>query len=66
MLKKSTSENKISMTSTNTKLPLPPGNFGLPLVGETISFLNDDNFAEKREKKYGKIYKSHIFGTPTM
>ncbi len=54
------------MTLTNTKFPLPPGNFGLPLVGETISFLNDENFAEKREKKYGKIYKSHIFGNPTI
>jgi len=54
------------MTTTNTKLPLPPGNFGLPLVGETISFLTDNNFAEKREKKHGKIYKSHIFGAPTI
>ncbi|MEB3342933.1 cytochrome P450 [Okeania sp.] len=54
------------MTTTKTKLPLPPGNFGLPFVGETISFLTDNNFAEKREKQYGKIYKSHIFGTPTI
>lgn len=56
------------MTITNTKssLPLPPGNFGLPFVGETISFLTDNTFAETREKKYGKIYKSHIFGSPTV
>ena len=54
------------MTNTNTKFPLPPGSFGLPLVGETLSFLRDNNFAEKREKKYGKIYKSHIFGNPTI
>ncbi len=65
-VKTSRNGNKIYMTLTKTKLPLPPGNFGLPLVGETISFLTDNNFAEKREKKYGKIYKSHIFGNPTI
>ncbi len=54
------------MTTTNTNSPLPPGSLGLPLVGETLSFLIDNNFAEKREKKYGKIYKSHIFGNPTI
>ena len=54
------------MTTTNTNSPLPPGSLGLPLVGETLSFLRDNNFAEKREKKYGKIYKSHIFGNPTI
>lgn len=56
------------MTTTNTKssLSLPPGNFGLPFVGETISFLTDGNFAKTREQKYGRIYKSHIFGSPTV
>ncbi len=56
------------MTTTNAKssLPLPPGNLGLPFVGETISFLTDGNFAKKREQKHGPIYKSHIFGSPTV
>ncbi|MGB3508601.1 MAG: cytochrome P450 [Microcoleaceae cyanobacterium] len=56
------------MTTKNTKssLPLPPGNLGLPFVGETISFLTDGNFAKTREQKYGRIYKSHIFGNPTV
>jgi cytochrome P450 len=48
------------------KLPLPPGNFGLPIIGETISFLTDPNFASKRYRKYGKISKSRIFGNPTI
>lgn len=47
-------------------LPLPPGNFGLPLIGETLSFLFDPKFAEKRYRKYGSIFKTHILGRPTV
>lgn len=47
-------------------LPLPPGSFGLPLVGETISFLRDRNFVKKRQQKYGPIFKTHILGRPTV
>lgn len=56
------------MTNTNAErsLPLPPGNFGLPLVGETISFLRDPDFAKKREQRYGPIFKTHLFGRPTI
>jgi retinoid hydroxylase len=49
-----------------TSLPLPPGEFGLPLIGETISFLNDPEFNQKRLAKYGKVYKTSIFGNPTI
>ncbi|BAY83727.1 cytochrome P450 [Calothrix parasitica NIES-267] len=55
------------MTSTNSKnLPLPPGNFGLPVIGESISFFNDSEFTEKRYKKYGSVFKTSIFGNPTI
>ncbi len=47
-------------------LPLPPGSFGLPFIGETIDFLRDRDFGDKREKKYGPIYKTHILGRPTV
>ncbi|NER19347.1 MAG: cytochrome P450 [Symploca sp. SIO1B1] len=47
-------------------LPLPPGKFGLPFIGETISFLTDGNFAKKRLAKYGPIFKTRIFGNPTV
>ena len=56
------------MTINDTKLnslPKPPGRNGLPLIGETISFLNDPDFNQKRIKKYGKIYKTNIFARPT-
>jgi retinoid hydroxylase len=56
------------MTSTDTlrSLPLPPGKFGLPLIGETLSFLGDADFNDKRQNKYGLVYKTHIFGQPTV
>jgi cytochrome P450 len=46
--------------------PLPPGSFGLPLIGETPSFLLDRNFAYKRFQKYGPIFKTQILGRPTV
>ena len=47
-------------------LPTPPGENGLPLIGETISFFSDPDFNQKRVAKYGKIYKTNIFGSPTV
>lgn len=46
--------------------PLPPGSLGLPFIGETIQFLLDSDFANKREKQYGSIYKTHILGRKTV
>lgn len=48
------------------QLPLPPGNFGLPIIGETLNFLRDRKFAEKRYQKYGSIFKTKLFGSPTI
>lgn len=47
-------------------IPLPPGSFGLPLLGETIAFLTDGDFASKRHNKYGQLFRTHIFGSPTI
>jgi cytochrome P450 len=56
------------MTSTQsiTSLPLPPGKLGFAIIGETISFLRDPDFADKRQKQYGSIFKTHLFGRPTV
>ena len=54
----------MAIASKQAQLPLPPGNFGLPLIGETIAFLGDRYFADKRQEKYGSIFKTHIFGNP--
>jgi cytochrome P450 len=57
---------KTQETKSQNQLPLPPGSLGLPVIGETISFLSDPDFATKRQKKYGNIFKTHIFGSPTI
>jgi cytochrome P450 len=49
-----------------TQLPLPPGHFGLPFIGETLSFLRDSNFTQKRQQQYGPIFKTKILGRPTV
>ena len=55
------------MTSNSKieSLPEPPGDRGLPLIGETISFFTDSDFSRKKIEKYGKIYQTNIFGNPT-
>jgi retinoid hydroxylase len=56
------SENLASTSS----LPLPPGKSGLPWIGETIPFLTDPDFANKRLKKYGAIFRTHLLGRQTV
>ncbi|MEO0867187.1 MAG: cytochrome P450 [Cyanobacteria bacterium J06642_11] len=51
---------------TVSKLPLPPGNFGLPLIGDTLSFFRDPNYGEKQHAKYGPIFKTRLLGSPTL
>ena len=47
------------------QLPLPPGKMGLPVIGETIGFLRDPQFARKRQAQYGSLFKTKILGRPT-
>ena len=47
-------------------LPEPPGETGLPFIGETIAFFTDPDFNQKRVEKYGKVYKNSIFGNQTI
>lgn len=47
-------------------MPLPPGKTGLPLIGETLQFVLDPNFVQKRYQQYGPIFRSHILGRPTV
>ena len=42
---------------------LPPGSMGLPLIGETLSFINNVfGFLETRQKRYGNVFKSNVLG----
>jgi cytochrome P450 len=47
-------------------MTLPPGSLGLPLIGDTLNFLQDSDFAKKRHQQYGPIFKTSIFGQPTV
>lgn len=47
--------------------PTPPGDSGLPLIGETISFVKDMfGFMVERFDKHGSVFRSHILGHPTV
>ncbi|MBD2360377.1 cytochrome P450 [Anabaena minutissima FACHB-250] len=53
--------------STQPKLALPPGCFGLPGIGESIQYLrNPEDFIAQRQQKYGNVFKTHLFGRPTI
>jgi retinoid hydroxylase len=59
----------MSATPSNSNIPpkLPPGNEGLPLIGETLQFFQAPlDFGKKRRAKYGSIYLTNILGTRTI
>ncbi len=45
---------------------LPPGEMGLPILGQTLQFLFDRSFPDKQYAKYGAISKTNLLGTPTV
>nr|AAS89065.2 taxoid 2-alpha-hydroxylase [Taxus canadensis] len=55
-----------------SSLKLPPGKLGLPLIGESLSFLwalrsnTLEQFVDKRVKKYGNVFKTSLLGQPTV
>lgn len=49
-----------------TAQPLPPGQFGPPVIGETLAFFRDPNFVADRHQQYGPIFKTRLLGKPTV
>ncbi|XP_033633334.1 cytochrome P450 26A1-like isoform X1 [Asterias rubens] len=48
-------------------LPLPDGSMGWPVIGETIGFgLQGSQFYEKKFRQHGRLFKTHLFGRPTV
>ncbi|XP_028121737.1 cytochrome P450 724B1-like isoform X1 [Camellia sinensis] len=51
---------------------VPKGSFGWPLLGETLAFLKPHpsnsvgNFLQDHCSRYGKVFKSHLFFSPTV
>src|SRR4028119_1575962 len=54
------------ITNQKSQMALPPGSLGLPIIGDTLNFLQDSQFAKKRHLQYGPIFKTSIFGQPTV
>ncbi|KAI4381704.1 hypothetical protein MLD38_007756 [Melastoma candidum] len=58
--------------SPSRKLNLPPGHMGWPFLGETIGYLRPypattvGDFMDQHILRYGKIYKSNLFGGPAI
>ncbi|XP_071709845.1 3beta,22alpha-dihydroxysteroid 3-dehydrogenase-like [Rutidosis leptorrhynchoides] len=58
--------------TTRRKIRLPPGNVGLPFIGETLQLISDyktenpEPFIDSRVKKYGTIFTTHVFGERTI
>ncbi|KAF2975236.1 hypothetical protein EK904_009109 [Melospiza melodia maxima] len=56
----------VSSRDPSCPLPLPPGTMGLPFFGETLQLvLQRRKFLQMKRRKYGFIYKTHLFGRPT-
>ncbi|XP_064936475.1 cholesterol 22-hydroxylase CYP90B27-like [Musa acuminata AAA Group] len=51
---------------------LPPGKMGLPLIGQTIAFMQPHSsaslgdFMDRSVAKYGKIFRMNLLGKPTI
>ncbi|XP_044497752.1 3-epi-6-deoxocathasterone 23-monooxygenase CYP90C1-like [Mangifera indica] len=60
-------QNKIKKKSG-----VPKGNLGWPFIGETLDFIacgytsQPVSFMDKRKSLYGKVFKTHILGTPII
>ncbi|XP_065851730.1 cholesterol 22-monohydroxylase CYP90B51 [Euphorbia lathyris] len=56
----------------HARFNLPPGKMGLPFLGETIGYLKPysatsiGDFMQHHISRYGNIYKSNLFGEPTV
>ncbi|KAF8402667.1 hypothetical protein HHK36_010756 [Tetracentron sinense] len=54
------------------KLGLPPGNLGLPFIGETLQLIsaykteNPEPFIDARVTRFGNVFTTHVFGEPTV
>ncbi|XP_027104339.1 3beta,22alpha-dihydroxysteroid 3-dehydrogenase-like [Coffea arabica] len=57
---------------TRRRRRLPPGNFGLPFIGETLQLIsaykteNPEPFIDDRVSKFGSLFTTHVFGEPTV
>ncbi|XP_023748542.1 cytochrome P450 90A1 isoform X1 [Lactuca sativa] len=59
-------------TASRRKLRPPPGNVGLPFIGETLQLIsaykteNPEPFIDSRVARYGTLFTTHVFGERTV
>ncbi|XP_021662783.2 3beta,22alpha-dihydroxysteroid 3-dehydrogenase [Hevea brasiliensis] len=62
----------IHRKSQRQRLRLPPGNLGLPFLGETLQLIsaykteNPEPFIDERVNRFGPLFITHVFGEPTV
>eukprot|EP00252_Welwitschia_mirabilis_P017762 TRINITY_DN3940_c0_g1_i1.p1 TRINITY_DN3940_c0_g1~~TRINITY_DN3940_c0_g1_i1.p1 ORF type:complete len:500 (+),score=57.90 TRINITY_DN3940_c0_g1_i1:230-1729(+) len=60
------------MRRSGSRNGLPPGRMGWPFIGETLEFIScgqsctPESFMDRRKRLYGKVFKSHLLGSPTI
>lgn len=54
------------MSLSTSDLSVPPGELGLPFLGETLQFFRDPNYTNKKHQQYGPIFKTRLLGTETI
>lgn len=58
--------------SSRRRRRLPPGNLGLPVIGETLQLIaaykteNPEPFIDDRVRRFGSVFATHVFGEPTV
>ncbi|XP_068329841.1 taxadiene 5-alpha hydroxylase-like [Pyrus communis] len=63
---------KFKTSSSSLGKKLPPGSFGLPLIGESISFIRAQNqdktseWIQTRIRKHGPVFKTSLMGSKTV
>ncbi|KAI3508505.1 hypothetical protein L1887_23513 [Cichorium endivia] len=63
---------RTTSTASRRKIRPPPGNVGLPFIGETLQLIsaykteNPEPFIDSRVSRYGTIFTTHVFGERTV
>ncbi|XP_052197426.1 cytochrome P450 724B1 [Diospyros lotus] len=63
---------KLLLSSKQLPSSVPCGSMGLPFLGETFGYLRPHesysigSFLESHCSRYGRVFRSHLFGSPTI
>ncbi|MGR3278728.1 cytochrome P450 [Acaryochloris marina NIES-2412] len=51
---------------TEIQPKLPPGDLGLPFIGNTFQLLSNKNFIDDQYREHGNVFKTSMFGARTI